>query len=886
MEFSYLDTRTPEGWQEWELVNADVGERGVGVERALAPESVDGDLDAVDVDIDDCRDLYVLDSAGYVYRYDGEKGEMVRLPCLGPEEDGSTDPSVLCITSDTIYVADGASGRIRAISRELLQRRWVSETRFADPVGIVNEGDGVSVLDSGAERGDGRLVRLDGGGAVSSSVSGFASPIDLTIDRAGNRYVLDVERDEKDDGGYAVIKKFPANDSGSEREEVPNGIDYRLEAPGQRLSCIAAVDVNEVLAAGARNADGETTLYRCLIHRNSRETVDSFRRGCSTLVAPRARVTGDIEELFAIDESADATEVYRLVGGGKTKRNDRTFGYDAQLINRLDSGERGTMWHRLKLDLDLVGRDTQVRLSYYATDEKWLRDSRDLKRVDKIGESYARRLDDEGVTSVSELASLDPSDIADRIDVSKKITGSWPERARKLLVDWSLENVDWRQLSEPNPSDALLESAEGQYLWIKIELIGNERSSPRIRSFRAYFPRRSYLRHLPSVYRQDEAAGRFLERFLSMFSSLFTDVGEEIESVTSYMDPDGIPANGLPWLESWMALETDETWPDSARRELLSRAPELFKKRGTKAGLLVMLQIYLRHTRPRSAWREALDIDTGAIFETVNELSEMPEYDDISHTEAKRKLGEHEALRSLSGEPELYQMIAAWSRVVRRERELPDSMVATDYVTEAASDEHGTPRNLIGESDEGSLRYIAEYAVVLGELAEMAGDEDTPEEEVNTDEERERHENQIRAEREKYENLIRGTADRNVPYLIETPDLDCIDDEGARKPYADLVGRERGFVVLARPSVDGERMRTVRRIVDSEQPAHAVGRAVRLRPWIQLGGHSYLGINSGLTKRELVLDRSGLGDESVLDAREPFGQLGVKSRLDRDSFIS
>jgi len=882
MEFSYLDTRTPEGWREWELINADVGERGVGVERALAPESVDGDLDAVDVDIDECRDLYVLDASGYVYRYDGEEGEMVRLPCLGPEEDGPTDPCALCITSDTIYVADGASGRIRAMSRELLQRRWVSETRFDDPVGIVGAGDGVSVLDSGTERGDGRLVRLDGGGAVSSSVSGLTSPIDITIDRAGNRYVLDVERDKGDDEGYSVIRKLPANGGGSERGEGPNGIDYRLEEPGQRLSCIAAIDVNEVLAADARNVDGGTTLYRCLIHRNSRETVDSFRRGCSTLVAPRERETSDIDELFAIDDVADATEVYRFVGGGKTRRNDWTFAYDAQLINRLDSGERETRWHRLKLDLDLGGRGTQVRLSYYATDEKWLRDSDDLQRIDRIGESYARQLDEMGVKSVSDLASLDPSDIADRIDVSEKITGPWPERARKLLVEWSLENAEWRQLGKPNPSDALLESAEGQYLWIKIELIGNERSSPRIRSFRAYFPRRSYLRHLPSVYRQDEVAQQFLERFLSMFSSVFTDVGEEIGSVTSYMDPEGIPPNGLSWLESWMALETDETWPDSARRELLSRAPELFKKRGTKAGLLEMLQIYLRHTRPRSAWREALDIDAGAIVETVNELSETSEYDDISHVEAKRKLGEHEALRSLSGEPELPHMIAAWSRVVRRERDLLDSMVAADCVTEAARDELGTPRNLIEESDEGSLRYIAEYAVVLGELAEMVADQATPEEKENAEREKE----EVNAKREKYESLIRETADRNVPYLIETPDLDCIDDDGARKPYVDLVGRERGFVVLARPSIDRERMRTVRRIVDSEQPAHAVGRAVRLRPWIQLGRHSYLGINSGLRKRELVLDRSGLGDESVLDAREPFAQLGVKSRLDRDSFIS
>lgn len=873
MNFSYLDTRTPEGWREWELSNADVGERGVGVERTLAPEAVNGNLHAVDIDIDECRDLYVLDSAGEVYRYDGDKGEMVRLRYLESDTDGPTDPRALCLTSDTIYIADGASGRIWAISREWLQPRWVSDTRFDDPVAIVGDGTGVSVLDTGGDRADGRLVRLDASGAVSSRTSGLTSPIDLTIDRAGNCYILDVERDTTDDEGMFVIRKVPATDSRSDSGEVSTEIDYRLEEPGQRFSCIAAVDVDELLAAAALNADGGTTLYRCLIHRNSRETMDSFRRGCSRLVAPQESEPTDIAELFAIDGVTNPNAVYRLVGDGKTRRNDRTFGFDAQLINRLDSGTPGTRWHRVQLDLDLEGRDTQVRLSYYATDEKWLRDSDDLQNIERIGESYARQLTDEGIRSVSELASLDPSDIADRIDVSEKITEPWPERARKRLVDWSLEKVEWRHIGEPNPSDALLDSADGQYLWVKIELIGNQRSSPRLRSFRAYFPRRSYLRHMPSVYRQEAATGGFTERFLSMFSSLFTDVGEEIEGVTSYMDPEGIPADGLSWLENWLALETDETWPDPARRELLSRAPELFKMRGTREGLLEMVQIYLRHTRPRSAWREALDIDAGAVVETVTELSEMPEYDDISHTEAKGKLGEHEALRSLSGEPELCHMIAAWGRVVRREGELLDSMIAADYVSETARDEHETPRNLIEESDQGSIRYIAEYTVVLRELTEMAAEDDTSKEAVN-------------AAREKYENLILETADRSSPYLIETPDIDCIDDEKTRKPYVDLVGRERGFVVLAGPSIDGERMRTVRRIVDAEQPAHAVGNAVRLHSWIKLDRHSYLGINSGLTTRELILDQSGLGDKSVLAAREPFAQLGVKSRLDGDSFIS
>jgi hypothetical protein len=171
---------------------------------------------------------------------------------------------------------------------------------------------------------------------------------------------------------------------------------------------------------------------------------------------------------------------------------------------------------------------------------------------------------------------------------------------------------------------------------------------------------------------------------------------------------------------------------------------------------------------------------------------------------------------------------------------------------------------------------VSEFVEYAGELEDIAGM-------VTHDRISERN---VIAMREKYEALIRESAERDVPYLIEASDLDCIESEDVREPYAELVGHERGFLVLVRPPVDDDGMRAVRRIVDSEQPAHAAGRAVELRPWIRVGGNSYLGINSVLSKRELVVERSSLGNDSVLDEREAYAQLGVKSRLDRDTFIS
>ncbi len=57
----------------------------------------------------------------------------------------------------------------------------------------------------------------------------------------------------------------------------------------------------------------------------------------------------------------------------------------------------------------------------------------DLQTLDGIGSSYAERLESVGIGSVSELATADPDDLADRIDVSSKITTDWVDQARETV---------------------------------------------------------------------------------------------------------------------------------------------------------------------------------------------------------------------------------------------------------------------------------------------------------------------------------------------------------------------------------------------------------------------------------------------------------------------
>ncbi|MDT3435975.1 phage tail protein [Haloarcula sp. 1CSR25-25] len=164
---------------------------------------------------------------------------------------------------------------------------------------------------------------------------------------------------------------------------------------------------------------------------------------------------------------------------------------------------------------------------------------------------------------------------------------------------------DWKTVDPANPHDALLADAVGRYLRLRVELQGDRFASPQLHTLRAYFPRDSYLRHLPGIYQDDTEARAFFERFLSIFESTFVGVEEELAHTTRYLDPDGVPPAFLGWLEDWLALAPDETWPESARRELLSAAPELFKARGTPNGLLALVALYLDGVAdPSKAWEE------------------------------------------------------------------------------------------------------------------------------------------------------------------------------------------------------------------------------------------------------------------------------------------
>ena len=219
-----------------------------------------------------------------------------------------------------------------------------------------------------------------------------------------------------------------------------------------------------------------------------------------------------------------------------------------------DSAAPGTRWHKFVLDTE-IPENTQIKVSYLIAEHNSV---------------------DDYITQGSAV---------DEEELDKIVT--------------HLNGLNW---SQPliNPGDALVlkgesssdESSQGRYLWLRIELTGNEADSPVLRSIRVYLPRSSYLRYLPAVYQEDDSSRYFLERFLSLFETFFSKLEDKTYHVTSLFDPAAVPGEFLHRLAAWLGIVVDENWSEEKLRLLIKKAMDLYRKRGTCAGIEEMIELY------------------------------------------------------------------------------------------------------------------------------------------------------------------------------------------------------------------------------------------------------------------------------------------------------
>lgn len=163
-----------------------------------------------------------------------------------------------------------------------------------------------------------------------------------------------------------------------------------------------------------------------------------------------------------------------------------------------------------------------------------------------------------------------------------------------------------------DPPELLVQSPAGRYLWLRMELFGDGRTSPRVERIDVFGPRASSVRYLPAAYHQDPESLRFLDRLLSYFDTVFAEVGATHREVASMLDPFAAGEGPLlDWLGSWFDLDFLAEWSPTLRQRMIAEAVEYTRERGTIRGLRRVLQWHTGLTDPLPRVIEHYRVPTG-----------------------------------------------------------------------------------------------------------------------------------------------------------------------------------------------------------------------------------------------------------------------------------
>ena len=120
---------------------------------------------------------------------------------------------------------------------------------------------------------------------------------------------------------------------------------------------------------------------------------------------------------------------------------------------------------------------------------------------------------------------------------------------------------------------------------------GDELTSSRV--IKVEIATRPWIQYLPGLYQDaDEENADFLQRFLLISQHLTSSIEERLQFIHELFDPRVTQMRYLPWLASWLAMPLLEGWDEERRREIIQRTPELYRLRGTAAGLKLALRLF------------------------------------------------------------------------------------------------------------------------------------------------------------------------------------------------------------------------------------------------------------------------------------------------------
>lgn len=137
--------------------------------------------------------------------------------------------------------------------------------------------------------------------------------------------------------------------------------------------------------------------------------------------------------------------------------------------------------------------------------------------------------------------------------------------------------------------DILLYEQKGRYLYLAFEAVGDSPVS--FEDMCVYSEGDFFMQAFPEVYRERNG---FFHRWLSVYSSIFNDISDEIDNLPKLLDIDTCPAELLPTYASWLGLDISGGFlSEDICRQLVKEAYNLSRIKGTARALSRIIEIVL-----------------------------------------------------------------------------------------------------------------------------------------------------------------------------------------------------------------------------------------------------------------------------------------------------
>lgn len=240
--------------------------------------------------------------------------------------------------------------------------------------------------------------------------------------------------------------------------------------------------------------------------------------------------------------------VYR---NGGVWNNEKTKGQCSFISGLYDGREPGCVWHRLKIELQEA--TVPMTLTVYASDSPYI---------------FINDLP----TPVETMIRLENT----KMDIRHKLEAFEP----------------YCRLRVPAAQSVLLHDVVGRYMWFVISTYCPQGESAGFSGGVVYFPKRTWMEYLPDIYSQGIEDNPFLERYLSIFQTLYDDLGEKIEGFPKLLDAASADDRQLRQLAGWLGIGCVEVWNEEQLRYLVANAHRMYRLRGTKAGICEFVKLY------------------------------------------------------------------------------------------------------------------------------------------------------------------------------------------------------------------------------------------------------------------------------------------------------